>query len=175
VSSTDGATAKFIGALVKYGFNAASDFVSLAPGASVDVTHECKIFIVYHIGYLLFYRSTVSAAYNFTEVGDYKVDVGNVFHYQEEDGTAAPITANITNQYTAKLSGSLVSSIVTKRSKILNKRASFNGCGIPQMAAINTALDTATTYVADAVTYLTALSSASQRYTTWFGEVPPSV
>jgi peptidyl-Lys metalloendopeptidase len=149
--STDGATAKFVGAHVKYTYKTATNFVDLAPGASVDVTHE------------------LSAAYNFTKVGDYEIDAANLFHYQDTNGAPVPIRADIASTHTAKLTGKLVSSAIARRSSNLAKRASFVSCSSTRSSQINTALTTTTTYVANAKSYLTSLTAGSTRYTTWFG------
>jgi peptidyl-Lys metalloendopeptidase len=151
LTSTDGAVAEFIGAHVKYTFKTATNFVTLAPGASVDVTHK------------------LAAGYNFTRGGDYDVDVANLFHYQDSNGAPVAIRADVSSIHSAKLSGNLVSSVVGKRSMDLAKRAKFASCSSTRQSQINTALTTTTSYVANAVSYLTALSSGSTRYTTWFG------
>ncbi|KIM33629.1 hypothetical protein M408DRAFT_60879, partial [Serendipita vermifera MAFF 305830] len=151
ISSREGAVAGFVGAHVKYTYKTATKFVELAPGASVDIVHE------------------LSAAYNFTRVGDYEVDAANLFHYQDENGQPVAIRADIASIHSAKLSGNLVSSTVARRSMSLAKRASFVSCSSTRSSQINTALTTTTTYVANAVTYLTSLTSGTTRYTTWFG------
>lgn len=150
-SATDGVTAKFVGAKVKYSLAHATNFVDLAPGASVDVTHD------------------LSAAYNFTKVGDYDVEASTTFYYKDAAGSPVPIQASLASVHSAKLSGSLVSSTIAKRSSNLVKRASFASCSSSQQSSINTALTTTTTYVNNAVTYLNGISSGTTRYTTWFG------
>jgi peptidyl-Lys metalloendopeptidase len=174
--SKEGSQAGFIGAKVKYGFGAATRFVSLEPGAAVDVTHNRKA--VFFLPYclvtlfltLLLYH-LVAAAYNFTNAGDYEIEASNLFHYVDNSGNVVPIQADIASTHTAKLDGNLVSSIVSKRSMehSLVKRASFKSCSSTQSSQINTALTTTTTYVNNAVSYLTSLSATSTRYSTWFG------
>lgn len=151
--SSNGNTAPFVGAKAKYTFHAAKNFVTLAPGESTAVTHD------------------LSAGYNFTSTGTYEVEASNLFYYQDGSGDAVPITADVTSVHTADLSGSLVSRVIAKRSMKMGlvKRASFNSCSSSQSSQINTALDTTVTYVANAASYLSSLSSGSTRYTTWFG------
>lgn len=150
-SATDGTTAKFVGAKVKYSFAHATNFVDLAPGASVDVTHD------------------LSAAYNFTKVGDYDIEASTTFYYQDASGSPVSLQASFASAHSAKLSGSLISSTIAKRSYNLAKRASFNSCSSTRQSQINTALTTTKTYVANAISYLNGVSSGTTRYTTWFG------
>jgi peptidyl-Lys metalloendopeptidase len=51
VSTSDGTVAEFIGADVKYTFEAATNFVELAPGATVSVSHQSASFVISVVPY----------------------------------------------------------------------------------------------------------------------------
>ena len=128
-------------AQIKYGFEAAAKsndvkaFTVLAPGQSVDVTHD------------------LAAAYNFntTGAGAYSIEPSKLFHYIDASGKVNQIYAHVTDAHTTSLTGNLVSSKVQSKSA-LQKRASFVGCSSSQQSSINTALSTTTTYVNNAYT-----------------------
>lgn len=149
IVSDTGASPDFVGARAKYSFNAATDFVTLQPGANVSVTHN------------------LGSGYSFTQEGEYKVETTNLLFYQDEAGNPQPIHAVVSSTHQTKLSGSLQSS--QRRTRGMGKRATFAGCTASQQADINSALGVSTTYIANAVNYLTSLTSGKPRYTTWFG------
>ncbi|CCA71303.1 related to peptidyl-Lys metalloendopeptidase Precursor-Chlorophyllum molybdites [Serendipita indica DSM 11827] len=150
VSSANGRV-NFAGAKVKYSFRTAKNLITLAPGANVSVTHD------------------LSASYNFTTTGDYEIDASNVFHYRDASGNAVPIVADVENALTAKLTGSTISSKIAKRNMSLSKRAKFASCSSTQQSQTNTALTTTMSYLSNAVSYLSAQSGSTTRYSTWFG------
>ena len=110
----------------------------------------------------------MASAYNFTEVGNYKVESSDLLFYEDEAGNAQPIHATVTSAHQAKLGGSLLSA--KRRGHALEKRASFTNCSASRKTSINTALTTTMTYLSKAITYLNGHSSSTKRYTTWFGE-----
>ncbi|KIM27479.1 hypothetical protein M408DRAFT_24421 [Serendipita vermifera MAFF 305830] len=149
IYSETGASPDFVGARAKYAFNAATNFVTLEPGANVSVTHD------------------LGSGYSFTQEGEYKVETTNLLFYQDEAGNPQPIHAVVSSTHQTKLSGSLQSS--KRRERGMGKRATFAGCTASQQADINSALGVSTTYIANAVNYLTSLTGGKPRYTTWFG------
>jgi peptidyl-Lys metalloendopeptidase len=157
ITSASGATPKFVGAKVKYTFEAAAKsgakaFTVLAPGQSIDVTHD------------------LAAAYNFnsTGAGAYTIEPSKLFHYLDASGKVNEIYAHVTEAHTTSLTGSLVSSKVQARTGI-QKRASFVGCSSTQQSQINAATPEAVNYATAAYNYLVANPSGTTRFTTWFG------
>ncbi|KAG8818812.1 hypothetical protein FRC17_010697 [Serendipita sp. 399] len=151
VTGASGASVPFVGARAKYLFKDAKNFVVLAPGESRTTNHD------------------LSASYNFTQAGDYDIEAVNLFHYQDPSGNPVAITADAPSHLTAKLTGNLVSSIVAKRSMRNYNRASYTSCSSSRRTTIAAALPVVKTYVNNAVNYLSSHSSATPRYTTWFG------
>lgn len=111
----------------------------------------------------------VSAGYNFTTAGDYEVEATNLFHYQDKAGNPVTIYASISSAHTAKLNGKLVSRKNAKRDAKLTRRASFKSCSSSRQSQITTALTSTLTYAKGAADYLNSHTSATTRYTTWFG------
>jgi peptidyl-Lys metalloendopeptidase len=149
---------EFSGAKVKYGFEAAAKsgnvkaFTVLAPGQSVDVTHD------------------LSAAYNFNSTGatSYSVEPSTLFHYIDALGNVQQIYAHVTDAHTTSLAGNLVSSKLQARSRF-RKRASFKGCSAAEQAQIKASIPEAIEYVVAASNYMKSRASGTQRFTTWFG------
>lgn len=86
ITDESGSSPEFNGIYVKYAgvdYVAANggdeDFTTLAPGQSIDVTHD------------------LSKAYNFTQTGEgnYKFEVNNVFHYVDQAKAAIPLNLNL--------------------------------------------------------------------------------
>ncbi|KAI0072233.1 peptidyl-Lys metalloendopeptidase [Panus rudis PR-1116 ss-1] len=149
-----GATPTFNGVKVKYVPTVAakvggeSAITVLAPGQSVSVEHD------------------LSSAYNFTSSGEgkYTVEANNLFHYINDANEVSQLHADA-EVHTAALKGTLS---VAKRSHY-GKRATFTGCSSSQQSGLNTAASSAQTYAANAYSYLQSHTSATTRYTTWFG------
>lgn len=163
----------FVGARVKYGFDAATEFVTLEPGSSFIVSHD------------------LSKAYNFSKVGDYNIEAETLFFYQDASGSPVPISASVSTPHQAKLSGNLVSRALTKRSLeyaaeldeverlarrdaessgVLERRATYRSCSTSRRNQISSALSPAVSYISDAVSALRATTSSGYtRYETWFG------
>ena len=158
ITSSSGVAPKFVGAKVslplnppflqiltvgsyqvKYTFEAAAKssdakaFTVLAPGQSIDITHD------------------LAAAYDFnaTGAGAYTIEPSKLFHYIDASGKVNEIYADVTEAHTTSLTGNLVSSKVQARSG-LQKRASFVGCSATQQSQINAATPAAVTYATNA-------------------------
>ncbi|KAF7307716.1 Peptidyl-Lys metalloendopeptidase [Mycena kentingensis (nom. inval.)] len=156
ITDAEGKSPRFTGALVKYSpeqiaaADDAADFTVLAPGASVEIVHD------------------ISKAYNFTTSGasTYDIVAANKLQYVAADGSLATIYAEAAGgMHTAAISGELA---IARRSN-LGKRATYNGCSSSRQTALASAATSAQTYASGAVTYLTAATSSTTRYTTWFG------
>jgi hypothetical protein len=112
---------EFIGAKAKYTFETANDFVNLAVGESINVTHQSKwthiptVFIMSSN-----WRTTVSSAYNFTHPGSYAINATNTFHYVDPV-THKPqvIHGFFTNTHASRVTGNLVSDLIERRNPVL--------------------------------------------------------
>jgi len=107
----------------------------------------------------------VSTAYDFTRsgAGDYIIKPSNLFTYIDADGTPKNLYATIEDAVKVKLYGKLAVS------RVHHKRATFNDCSSSQQSDIELAASNAQVYAKEASGYLTGISSATERYTTWFG------
>ncbi|KAK7438459.1 hypothetical protein VKT23_018072 [Stygiomarasmius scandens] len=160
ISSSSGASPAFNGMKVKYVPSVAAklpnaSFTTLAPGETVDVTHD------------------LSSAYNFTRSGADSYDISpSTLFYAVDPSTleVSTLTAKVESTLKSKLDGTLAIS----RRALVSKRASFNGCSESQQSDIEAAVDAANTYASDAASYLQGISSGTERYTTWFGEFTSS-
>ncbi|KAJ7166974.1 peptidyl-Lys metalloendopeptidase [Mycena filopes] len=155
ITDATGASPAFKGALVKYvpervvAKNQESSFTVLAPGASVAITHD------------------LSKAYNFTASGaaTYDIAAANKFQYVDP-ATSALVTifADHADTHTAAISGELA---VSRRA--LDKRIAYQSCSTSEKSQLVSAAAAAQTYANNAVTYLTAQTTTSARFVTWFG------
>ncbi|KAF7311786.1 Peptidyl-Lys metalloendopeptidase [Mycena indigotica] len=145
----------FRGAFVKYSpekvvkENKGSSFTVLAPGASVEIKHD------------------LSKAYNFTASGEstYDIVAANAFQYVDASGKLATIHANAAEAaHTTSLKGTLA---VARRG--LDKRIAYRSCSSSQQSQLVSAASAAQTYANNAVSYLTANTASTPRFTTWFG------
>ena len=50
-----------------------------------------------------------------------------------------------------------------------HKRATFDGCSATQQSQLDSAAAGAQTYAANTLSYISGISSGTDRYTTWFG------
>jgi hypothetical protein len=129
---------------------------------------------------------SVSQAYDFTKVGDYNVEAQNLFYYQDASGSPVPLYADVGSTYSAKLSGSTVSTSLSKRKAeaiskrqasktmyrrggTLQKREEFTRCSGDQEADITRVLPIVKEYVDGSIQYLQTLSSGTPRFENWFG------
>ncbi|KAK7695330.1 hypothetical protein QCA50_002521 [Cerrena zonata] len=152
-----GAAPKFSGMKVKYSPQTAiqlgneKSFTILAPGESATVEHD------------------LSAAYNFTSSGEgkYSVEANNLFQIVDSSNKVQEIYADA-EAHSAAVAGNLAIARRSTNSQF-GKRASFIGCSATRQTALNAAATAAHTYAANALSYLQSHTSASTRYTTWFG------
>lgn len=113
-------------------------------------------------------------AYNFVNsgAGAYTFEASNLFHYVTADNEIVEIRADqkATN---LKVAGALsterkVARSVT-RSRAFGKRTNFSGCSADQESGLNDAVPAAESYAAGANSYISGLTDATDRYSTWFG------
>ncbi|KAG8740761.1 hypothetical protein FRC10_003919 [Ceratobasidium sp. 414] len=158
ISSASGSPT-FTGIKVKYApskiaaLNLESAFTVLAPGQSVEVTHD------------------LAGVYNFTLSGEgaYNFGTANVFDYVDASGALKTIEAS-TNTHHFKLAGRLATG--NRYISTLSKReVTYTGCNENQKTDISAAAIASDAYVAEVNTYLAKMSAnvTSTRYTTWFG------
>ncbi|KAG8765735.1 hypothetical protein FRC12_007345 [Ceratobasidium sp. 428] len=156
ISSESGSPA-FTGIKVKYvpskaaAINNEKAFTVLAPGQSVEITHN------------------LAGVYNFTRTGEgsYSFGAANVFNYVDASGTLKTIEAN-TNTHQFKIAGKLAAG--STYTPTLSRRAvTYTGCTSSQQPLVSAAATASNTYVANANSYLASHASGTARYTTWFG------
>jgi peptidyl-Lys metalloendopeptidase len=129
--------------------NKESSFTILAPGQSVDVTHDCKFPFPQSIKVLTNYP--VGAAYNFVTSGarNYKFEASNLFHYVNDAGEVVELRADneATNLKVAGvLSAARNSKPIRSYSPALGKRA-FESI---QESGLNDAISAAENYASGA-------------------------
>lgn len=109
---------------------------------------------------------SVSKVYDFTRpgAGKYSFSANDRFHYVNDAGIPVSIHAAQSKAHTLSLSGKLVSPRPTRA-----KRATYNECSDAQQSQIVDAAAAAQDYAAGTYSYTQAHTSASERYTTWFG------
>jgi hypothetical protein len=129
---------------------------------------------------------SVSQAYDFTKVGDYNVEAQNLFYYQDASGSPVPLYADVDSTYSAKLSGSTISTSLSKRKAeaiskrqasktmyrrggTLQKREAFTRCSGDQEGDITRVLPLVKDYVDGSIQYLQTLTSGTPRFENWFG------
>ncbi|RDB29383.1 Peptidyl-Lys metalloendopeptidase [Hypsizygus marmoreus] len=153
ITDAKGARPAFTGIKVKYSPQAAaaaSAYTVLAPGQSIDVEHN------------------LSEAYNFTRTGagEYSFEASNLFYVIDSSNKVVPIYAD-SEALSSKVSGNLA--IARKTEASLSKRATFVGCSASRQTLLNSAASAAQSYAANSLSYINSHTSASTRYTTWFG------
>ncbi|KAJ6532388.1 peptidyl-Lys metalloendopeptidase [Mycena capillaripes] len=156
ITDPTGNSPSFKGLVAKYvpetvlARNQDSSFTVLAPGASIDITHD------------------LSKAYNFTASGasTYDIAAANKFQYVDAaTNSLVTIHADVTDAaHTAAISGELV---VARRS--LDKRIAYQSCSSSEKTQLVSAAAAAQSYANAAVSYLTATTTTSTRFVTWFG------
>ncbi|KAG9089104.1 hypothetical protein FRC06_001715 [Ceratobasidium sp. 370] len=149
----------FTGIKLKYvpskdiALNEEGTFTVLAPGQSVEITHD------------------LAGVYDFTLSGEgaYRFSASNVFNYLDATGALKTIQAG-TNIYKFKLMGRLT----TKSGytpTFLKRDVTYTNCSATQQADIAAAATASNDYVSAATAYLAGISAntTTERYTTWFG------
>ncbi|KAK1225212.1 hypothetical protein PQX77_011892 [Marasmius sp. AFHP31] len=169
VKNADGVAAKFTGIKVRYSPEEAakstdeSVFTVLAPGASVQVSHE------------------VGNYYNFTTAGAgaFTFNPSNIFQAVESDGTLTVIEAGVENAST-KLSGKLASAkfispesaggVSFAAASSHSKRAKYrSNCSASRQTTNDQAITAAATLAKNALSHLNSNPSGSTLQTTWYG------
>ncbi|KAF9011063.1 lysine-specific metallo-endopeptidase-domain-containing protein [Cyathus striatus] len=121
ITDVKGARPKFNGVKVKYSPQAAASlgaYTVLAPGTSIDVTHD---------------------SYNFTSSGSgvYDFEPDNIFYIVKEDGKVASLYANEAQVHTASVTGNLA--VARKDDSAFTKRATFVNCSSTRQTQITAA------------------------------------
>ncbi|KAK7438460.1 hypothetical protein VKT23_018073 [Stygiomarasmius scandens] len=155
IVGSGGTSPAFSGMRLKYDPSVAAKMqdallTTLAPGQSVDVTHD------------------LSSAYNFTSSGEDSYDISpSTLFFVVDPSTreVSTLTAKVESTLKSKLDGTLA---IARRAP-MHKRASFNGCSESQQSDIQAAIPVANTYASEAVSYLQGISSDTSRFDTWFG------
>jgi len=112
----------------------------------------------------------VARAYDFTASGpaNYEIHAQNFFYIVNADSTISTLLANVVS-HSAKISGNLA---VARPALV--KRATFDGCDATQRTLLLQAAEAAHTYAVGASNYAKSHTSATPRYTTWFGAYNPA-
>ncbi|KAJ7486759.1 peptidyl-Lys metalloendopeptidase [Mycena latifolia] len=157
ITDASGNSPSFKGALVKYvpekvlERNLESSFTVLAPGASIEVTHD------------------LSKAYNFTASGEstYDIAASNKLQYVDpETNSLVTIFADAGDAaHTAAVSGELA---VARRSAF-SKRIAYQSCSSSEKTQLVSAAAAAQSYANAAKSYLTTNTASTTRWVTWFG------
>ncbi|KAK1235662.1 hypothetical protein PQX77_001104 [Marasmius sp. AFHP31] len=154
ISNAEGASPVFTGARAKFvpeyvvENNIEEAFVVLKPGASHVVEHD------------------LLNSYNFTAPGKgtYDIRASNLFHHIDPaTNQIAEIRATHEKFLTASLTGTL------SNARRHTSRATSQGCDPAQQKQIVSAAKAATSYASSALSYLNSHTSATTRYTSWFG------
>ncbi|PFH47992.1 hypothetical protein AMATHDRAFT_150837 [Amanita thiersii Skay4041] len=152
ITDEKGASPEFIGMSVKYAVDKAiesGDVTTLGPGQSATVQHD------------------LSKAYSFAASGEghYSIKATNEFYVVDQSTKELKVVeAEVNKEHAAFISGKLAT-----RDEALERRASFVSCSAPRQRAVNDAARAAGRYASDAFSYLRSHTSASRRYTEWFG------
>ncbi|KAJ7664774.1 peptidyl-Lys metalloendopeptidase [Mycena rosella] len=155
ITDAAGNAPTFKGALVKYvpetvvARNAESSFTVLAPGASIEITHD------------------LSKAYNFTTSGaaTYDIAASNKLQYLDPATNSLVTIFADAAAHTASVSGELA---VARRSS-LGKRIAYQSCSTSEKSTLVSAAAAAQTYANNAKSYLTTTTATTTRFVTWFG------
>jgi peptidyl-Lys metalloendopeptidase len=137
--SRDGAGVDYVGAHYKRPAPTGNDYVNLKPGESLTRTVDLG----------LYYDLTASGTYEL----EYDADVTGLSSNKLQlavEGRAAPLVEAITP---LAVTGS----------------TSFTKCTTTQQSTLVTARSDASTYAANAFSYLNSINSSTQRYAYWFG------
>ena len=110
----------------------------------------------------------VSVMYDFTRsgAGGYFIKPSNLFTYVDVGGTLKNLRAAIEGVAEVKLSGDLA---VSRRAYGRREGMMFTNCTLGEAEAISDAATEADLSVHNAYFYLRSISSATLRYTGWFG------
>ncbi|KAG8738136.1 hypothetical protein FRC10_007258 [Ceratobasidium sp. 414] len=154
--SSESGSPDFTGIKLKYvpsldaALNEEGTFTVLAPGQSVEITHD------------------LAGVYDFTKAGEgaYKFSAANHFHYVGTTGALKRIKAR-THTRLFRVAGKLAAALERKPIGV-----GYTGCSAEQQTIILAAAIASNNYVAAASAYLPGITAnaPTDRYTTWFGE-----
>ena len=146
----DGEAVRYTGALVKRMAPQAGDHVRLDPGASLS------------------YEVELSAAYDLSRSGRYTIEYAS----RGAHGANAPaLRSQALYLWLEERSGKASAQAAPLPAAA---STSYSSCSASQVAALPAAVAAASNYATAAVTYLNGPSSATPRYTTWFGAYAPA-
>ncbi|KXN83042.1 Peptidyl-Lys metalloendopeptidase [Leucoagaricus sp. SymC.cos] len=123
-------------------------YTTLAPGESVNVDHD------------------LFSTYDFTDAGEgaYSFAAHNLFYAVDDSDQITTLAAD-SEGCTSHVSGKLSAAGAAQ----VGRRATFNGCSDSQQSDIDSAIPAAQSYASEAKSYISSHTSATSRYTTWFG------
>jgi len=156
VKAGGGARPDFRGVMVKWSPTLATEnnaTTVITPGQSVEFTHD------------------LSRRYDFTTAGAGTFDFHalDTFTHIDPTGNLVSLKAAHSSPASVSITGSLDVVRVTPRSAKFARRAKFERCDAGQEAMIITAAGHAQVSADKAFAYLQSHTSATSRYTTWFG------
>jgi peptidyl-Lys metalloendopeptidase len=166
----DGERVEYVGPLVKRRAPTADDAVSLAPGMTLSVVVQ------------------LSSVYNMTQSGNYvvqyKKNADQVLFTTNNMLRRAFVSSDDDEEFVLQSTPVVIFSagrrnLLIEQANEYNSRTRFlaptyAGCSVSQTNSIRNALSAAQSYANDAVQYLSYQSSATSRYTTWFGSYTSS-
>jgi len=151
-----GASPDFHGISLKWSPQlAASDnqFTVLNPGQSLDISHD------------------LSSRYDFASAGagTFNIVALDTFTHVDESGNFVSVKAAQSSPVSIALTGNLAVQPTVPKPLRFVKRAKFKSCTAAQEKDVNSAVAAAYKYALNAYNYLKSHTSATPRYTTWFG------
>ncbi|KAJ6514644.1 peptidyl-Lys metalloendopeptidase [Mycena vulgaris] len=157
IADAAGNSPSFKGALVKYvpekvvAANKDSSFTVLAPGASIEITHD------------------LSKAYNFTASGESSYDIIAANKLQYIDPATNALVTIFADAADAAHTASISGELAIARRSALGKRIAYQSCSTSEKSALVSAAAAAQTYANNAKSYLTSNTASTTRWVTWFG------
>lgn len=149
--SRDGLAVQYIGADYKRLAPTAADYVFLAPGESFTRTVDLRNY------------------YDLSASGRYSIQfrVSSLFLRSEKAALVKRDTTLVSNTLTLDIAGRQTA-VREIQPDLVSGSTSFNRCNGSQQSSLNTARSEASTYAANALSYLST-GTQGPRYTTWFG------
>jgi peptidyl-Lys metalloendopeptidase len=152
--SVDGAPVSYLGPTYKRPEPKGDDYITLKAGESLT-------------------RSvTLTAYYDFSTTGSYTIryDTASLDLFADEKGSAKSAGSLTSNELNLKAEGRPAPLTAAITPTAVSGSTSFNKCTTTQQSTLVSARSQASTYAANALSYLTGNKTGS-RYTTWFGTV----
>ncbi|KAJ7486761.1 peptidyl-Lys metalloendopeptidase [Mycena latifolia] len=157
ITNAEGNSPSFTGMIVKYvpekvlERNLSSSFTVLAPGESIEITHD------------------LSTAYNFTASGEATYDIAASNKLQYVDPATNSLVTIFADAADAAHTASISGEPAIARRSAFDKRISYQSCTSSQQTQLVSAAAAAQSYANAAMTYLTTNTASTTRWVTWFG------